>query len=269
MSNRLRVFDCAVLVSGLILALIAYANFNVFAGSSSNGLLVAPVTDRSILLFRSSRDLNSYFTFSYSFTCDGFKFSSVDGATLFIIPNYTYNNVHLSEIGFAVKNGNMTINKIESNLMEFTVSGVKGNPVNLYIYAPTYGMPVKVVIAGANIPSPVQDKNAFDSWTTNCWMYNPNNKIIYVKAIPQSTITVLIDWRQPSYIPPPEEKPPTPPTPTIPTNIIEQITKTITQTLNQIYQLIMANKLIIAIAILIIAYILLIIFVQKIFASFI
>lgn len=108
-----------------------------------------------------------------------------------------------------------------SNRLSYTLSAPSNTLTTSVIYIPSgYGIPCYVKIYNSIYSTPLSSKSQFDNADFNCWYYDQNNHLLYVKAVAHSDTPITVSWVSPAgvtVVGGGEEKPtvtPTQPTPT-------------------------------------------------------
>ncbi|RLC85995.1 MAG: hypothetical protein DRJ03_10080 [Chloroflexi bacterium] len=87
--------------------------------------------------------------------------------------------------------------------LEIIVSAPSGNITETVVYAGYLGLPVNLYINGQNVLPTT--RSIYTKSTENCWYYDPDNSLIYIKVFHESSVTIIIDWTVPSEEAPPPQ----------------------------------------------------------------
>jgi len=94
------------------------------------------------------------------------------------------------------------------------LSAPSGTISETTIYVPpSYDMPYYVKIYDQVYTSPLSTKAEFDNATYNCWYYDSDSRLLYVKVEHYSVATIEVSWQPLEEEAPPEEEVPPPPPP--------------------------------------------------------
>jgi len=112
---------------------------------------------------------------------------------------------------FGIKNGNATIEVLAVGwTIIYTVNAPRGTMSETVVYwDATQGYPPNSVHVDGDLITRVYDKPTFDTYTTNCWYYDTNTSLVYVKARHSSPVRIIISTAVTVTPPPiiPVEKP--------------------------------------------------------------
>jgi len=109
----------------------------------------------------------------------------------------------------------------ELKRLSYTVVAPYGIISEQAIYSeekPYYVLHDGVMISEVDLPG-------FKTWKSPCWTYDPNKKLVYVKAFHYSPVEVVISYEPLPFIPPPEKPPEVPVVPELPKPTPEQVEK--------------------------------------------
>jgi len=165
--------------------LVSPSRFLVVSGSES--VLVDGKIPSSITRFSDTSNL-------------GFKITN-------IVSNSTRIQFNIPHVYIlSVINGTVTAASFANRRLQIVVNAPAGTVSETLVYAGDYGVPRTLYINGRAV-SPTT-RSIYNQLSGDCWYYDSENKIIYIKASHSSAVQIVVDWSVPTEAPPPTTVPP-------------------------------------------------------------